>query len=359
VNFASLKSMKSTTILGLMSGTSLDGLDMAVCRFTPGPVPQYEIIAAETVPYSFQWRSRIIQSAEGTAADLARLHHDIGCYFGVHVKEWLKKINVSPDAIASHGHTIYHQPEKGLTLQVGEGSAIAAITGITTISDFRTLDVNLGGQGAPLVPVGDATLFSEYTACLNLGGFANISFDENGKRIAFDISPVNMALNYVAGFNGEEYDDRGKLARSGSLMKDLYDDLNSIRYYSQQSPKSLGREWYEENFHPRLLRSAKAENLLHTLCKHIAYQVGQATKMKTDGKMLVTGGGAFNDFLIECIRGETKLEIVVPGEDLICFKEALVFAWLGYLRLNSQVNTLSSVTGASRDSCGGAIYQPF
>ena len=345
----------STIIAGLMSGTSLDGLDIAMCRFTGHNKISYEILTAETIPYPFHWKSRLVKAASGSALELAKLNNDLGCYFGEQLNHLIEKTGIRPQAIASHGHTIFHQPEKGFTLQIGEGSAIAAKTGIITVCDFRGGDVNLGGQGAPLVPLGDATLFPEYSACLNLGGFANISFDDNGKRIAFDICPVNTALNYIAGYDGLAFDEGGKTARKGKLIEDLYDELNSISFYQQPPPKSLGREWFEEQIMPRILRNSTPRDLLHTLCRHIGFQIGKAIK-GTKGKMLVTGGGAFNEFLVECIKNNSSLEVIVPGQDLINYKEALIFAWLGHLRLNNRINILSSVTGAKRDSCGGCIY---
>jgi anhydro-N-acetylmuramic acid kinase len=257
--------------------------------------------------------------------------------------------------IASHGHTIFHQPEKGFTFQLGNGASIAAETGIPTVADFRTGDVALGGQGAPLVPVGDKLLFSDYESCLNLGGFANISFDQHGKRIAFDICPVNFILNDLAQKSGWPYDTGGELGRSGNMNRELLEQLNQLAFYRQSPPKSLGREWMNHYFMPLMAADEIPLNdQLRTAYEHIAIQISNASPVH--GKMLVTGGGAFNTFLIERLKHHLKCEIVIPHAEIIQFKEALVFAFLGLLRFMGEINCYASVTGARRDSSAGVTY---
>jgi len=246
----------------------------------------------------------------------------------------------------------------GFTTQIGSGACIAAGTGVDTVCDFRSKDVALGGQGAPLVPLGDRLLFGEYTACLNLGGIANISFERDDQRVAYDICPVNMALNAIAQKLGLEYDPDGKNARSGSVDYDLLSRLNMLEFYRKPGPKSLGREWFETEFSPNLGQTADPVNILRTLCEHIAeVHAGELGKISKHGKLLTTGGGALNTFLIERIRNLSGWDVIVPHKTLVEFKEALVFAFLGNLYLENRVNVLCSSTGSSRNHIGGALYK--
>ena len=341
-------------IIGLMSGTSLDGVDLAICNMDE---KHHTILAAETVPYPDEWRRRLSTLEHATALEYAKANIELGHYFGKTINEFTKKRNVPVDAIASHGHTIFHQPGIGLTTQIGDGNAIAAETGLPVVSDFRTLDVALGGQGAPLVPIGDELLFGQYDACLNLGGIANISYRKGGKRVAFDICPCNMALNRLAARLGQDYDPDGENAREGILNQELNERLNQFEYYNITPPKSLGKEWFIEAFWPLLDTSPlPTEDLLATVTQHIAGQIAGVAHNQGIKTMLVTGGGAFNRHLIECIRrSEPSVEVIIPDNLIINYKEAFIFALLGYLRLTSQTNTLASVTGARCDSIGGTL----
>jgi anhydro-N-acetylmuramic acid kinase len=264
---------------------------------------------------------------------------------------------LKPDFIASHGHTIFHQPGRKLTSQIGKGSAIAAETRLPVVCDFRSLDVALGGQGAPLVPVGDMLLFSSYTCCLNLGGFANISYDESGRRIAFDICPANIVLNHFASQLHKACDENGDLARQGSLHQPMLDTLNNLPFYRMKPPKSLGKEWVLSEIHPVLQQfDLPVEDKLRTFVEHIAVQIAFAIRTDDSASMLVTGGGAFNSFLIERICEKTALRVMLPDLLTINFKEALIFAFLGVLRWREEINCLSSYTGADSDNIGGAVY---
>lgn len=340
----------SLIILGVMSGTSLDGVDLALCAFSAGG-KKYQILRAETFPYSPEWKTRLQAAERSAGAELIASDRAYGKYIGDLCHRFLG--NAPVDYIASHGHTIFHEPARGITFQLGSGTEIAIAAGADTISDFRTADVALGGQGAPLVPVGDALLFSDYTYCLNLGGFINVSFDANGQRIAYDIAPMNYVLNRITQRIGKEYDENGALASSGKYISSLGEQLDALEYYRRTAPKSLGREWVELNVFPLMTDAYKAEDLLHTFCVHAARQV--AASCTEHGKMLVTGGGAYNSFFIEELRKACKAEIILPDDQTIQFKEALIFALLGYLRVHGKNNALSSVTGASRDSCGGVL----
>ena len=341
-------------ILGLMSGTSLDGVDLALCEINGR---DYSIVAAQTVPYPDEWRRRLSTLEAATALEYAKANVELGRYFGQIINAFLNDINVPVDAVASHGHTIFHQPQIGLTTQIGDGDAIAAATGLPVVSNFRTLDVALGGQGAPLVPVGDELFFGEYDACLNLGGIANISYRLDGKRVAYDICPCNMALNRLASQMGLSYDKDGDIARKGMLNERLNELLNNIDYYKIAAPKSLGKEWFLKEFWPLVEASdERTENLLATVTYHVAEQIARVLREQGIGSLLVTGGGAFNRYLIECLgRLAPETTITIPDEKIVNYKEALIFALLGYLRMSGKVNTLASVTGARCDSVGGVL----
>ncbi len=341
-----------------MSGTSLDGLDIAFCIFEKkGEKWNYKIHSSETIKYPDEWNKKLSSIHTSSAYEFALANTEYGYFLGEKINEFIGEQNISGvDLIASHGHTIFHQPEKNFTFQLGSGAAIAGRTGISTVCDFRSLDVALNGQGAPLVPIGDALLFSEFDYCLNLGGIANISFEENGKRIAFDICPVNIVLNQLAQTLGKNYDNEGNLARSGSLNTNLLEKLNNLDYYTVSGAKSLGREWVDEVFFP-VLKSFEisVQDKLNTICEHIGFQISKNAN-GTKSKMLITGGGAYNTYLVERIKFHSNTEIIIPDKQIIEFKEALIFAFLGLLRFEQKYNSLASVTGASADSIGGAVY---
>ena len=340
--------------LGMMSGTSLDGVDLALCRFVKNNDQwQFEILASETFNYSSEWEQKLREAYKLNALDFLLLHNEYGRFIGTLTNTFLKDKPV-PDLICSHGHTIFHQPDKSFTFQLGSGASIAASTGINTVSDFRTLDVALGGQGAPLVPIGDKFLFPEFEYCINLGGFANVSYDLENKRIAYDICPVNIVLNELASKKGQPFDQDGKIGATGKIDHSLLKSLNSVEYYTKSWPKSLGREWVEQNISPLLSNSGiSIEDQAATFYEHIAYQIA---KIVSSGKILFTGGGTNNNYIISKINEKTNGTIIIPDQNLINFKEALIFAFLGVLTYTSQVNCLSSVTGAKRDSIVGTIF---
>ncbi|MBN8695032.1 MAG: anhydro-N-acetylmuramic acid kinase [Bacteroidetes bacterium] len=349
-------------VIGLMSGTSLDGLDIAFCQFSVDNKQwKYEIVCAETIEYSDVWKQKLLSLETADALTFQLIHAEYGQFIGRLVADFIIKNSIKPDFVASHGHTIFHQPDKKLTVQVGSGAAIAANCKLPVVCDFRTLDVALGGQGAPLVPIGDQQLFGEYDFCLNLGGFANISYDHFGKRIAFDICPVNIVLNAFAARFGKKYDDKGEIARSGLISNYLLNEFDNLSHYRilPHTPKSLGKEWVINNIDP-LIEKYELEDtdFMRTFTEHIAFQVARVINVKPYSRMLVTGGGTHNDFLMERIKALSKVEIIVADNDTINFKEALIFAFLGVLRWRGEVNCLKSVTGAREDSSGGSIYSP-
>jgi anhydro-N-acetylmuramic acid kinase len=346
--------------IGLMSGTSLDGVDVALCQFTQtGNDWSYKVSNAQTFPYSPEWKKKLPGAETYSGFDLISLHKEYGDYLGELVLSFLDKQKIKPHFIASHGHTIFHQPDKRITFQLGDGAFIAAKTGITTISDFRNLDVALYGQGAPLVPIGDELLFGEYGQCLNLGGFSNISFKDKGLRKAFDICPVNIALNHLmVKYFGADFDRDGNHGRAGKVNEHLLNTLNNLKYFKQPYPKSLGKEWVLEKMFPVIEASSiPIEDKLRTVYENIAVQIVQTIDLLPGITVLVTGGGAFNRFLMELIRTKTSKTILLPDRLIIEFKEALIFAFLGLLRFRNIPNCLKDVTGAKQNNTGGVIHQ--
>lgn len=346
-------------VIGLMSGTSLDGLDIAYCNFNKNDdIWEYKIIAAQTVKYPLLLKNKLQAAINMSGLELTITDVELGVYIGNQVNKFLKNKKLkNPDFIASHGHTVFHQPNKGFTLQIGHGAYIAAQTKIPVVCDFRTLDVAFHGQGAPLVPVGDELLFNQYDYCLNLGGFANVSFKKNNKRIAFDICPVNIVLNELALRSGKAFDKNGLMARKGKVSVKLFKQLNKLHFYRQKAPKSLGKEWVEKYIIPLLNNSGLNDfDLLATFTEHIAFQIARAINAQQNEKILLTGGGTYNTHLIEQLKKYTKAQLIIPESNLIEFKEALIFAFLGLLRWAGKNNVLKSVTGAHQDTCSGVIY---
>ena len=347
-------------VIGVMSGTSLDGVDLAHIKFEINNSKwSYEIYECDTISYSNEIISKLKNGINFSKSELSDLNIEYTNILGDIILEFISNNNISNlDAVCSHGHTILHQPQNGFTLQIGNLPEIANIIKQKIVCDFRVQDVELGGQGAPLVPIGDRILFSEYDYCLNLGGFSNISFEENNQRIAFDISPVNTVLNFYANTFGLEYDDKGEISASGNLNSDLFDQLNQLEFFSKSFPKSLGFEFVKETALPILESySISAEDKMRTFTEHIAFQIGKILQSKS-GKLLVSGGGVYNDFLIERMKAHLPtIEIIIPDEKTIQFKEALIFALLGVLKLRNETNVLASVTGARHDHCSGVIFE--
>lgn len=348
-----------------MSGTSLDGLDIAYCEFSKkGKRWSYLIKTASTIDYSLQQKKMFSDLMKTSAEELAFADAQFGSFVGKSVKKFLSSKKLKADFICSHGHTIFHQPVRAFTYQLGSGASISAECQLPVVSDFRSLDVALGGQGAPLVPIGDQLLFSDYDFCLNLGGISNISFESKKKRIAFDISPVNIVLNALSKQKGLEYDESGKLASAGNVDQELLKALNLLDFYKQKFPKSLGNEWIDDHVFPIVNSSSiSIEDKLSTFCEHIADQLQLVIEkvpspVKKKRTLLITGGGAFNTYLINRMRDKLKgkVEVIIPDKNIVMFKEALIFAFLGVLRIRNENNSLRSVTGASIDSIGGALY---
>ena len=409
-------------VIGLMSGSSLDGLDLAYVHLQEkaatgkGPKSwEYTLVHTACYPYSEFWRQRLAGAPGLSALEYQLLHAEYGNYLGEQVLRFIEEfgLHFQVQLIASHGHTAFHLPARRMTAQLGDGAALAAVTRINVVSDLRSMDVALGGQGAPIVPIGERWLLPGYEFFLNLGGIANVSRHGMGAAgsgadaaasgramglagsgteaasgaagadgfVAFDVCPANRVLNSLAALEGRAFDEDGVLAASGRVDPGLLERLNALPYYSMPWPKSLANEFGTETVLP-LVRAAglSTTDALRTYVEHIAVQVGRAVKALRPGagadaaigagagadsepgassRLLATGGGAHNSFLISRLREELSsigVEIVVPNPQLADYKEALVMALIGVLRWREENNVLASVTGASRDSIGGGVY---
>ena len=351
-------SSKSFHVLGIMSGTSLDGIDVVRVRFGFSDAWNFKILEAKTHPYPEEWHTRLTHVMELSQDQVDVLDQDYTQYLGQLLKPYVSSSLYPPlDFVSSHGHTVFHQPQEGLTLQIGNLPQLAKILQCKVICDFRVADVALGGQGAPLVPGGEVQLFSSYAACLNLGGFANVSILNHNPIKAYDLCGVNIVLNHWANQLGLVYDAGGQLARKGKPLPQLKDELDRLPFYHQAPPKSLGKEWVLNEVLPLMERyvSEGIPNLLHTYVLHIAEVI--AAHLPKDENTLVTGGGAYHDFLIASINQKLANPLVLPSKTLIEFKEALIFAFLGVLRHLGESNCLASVTGASKDHSSGKIFE--
>ena len=346
-------------VVGVMSGTSLDGVDLAHIIFiVKNNKWEFQILQCETISYTSEWFSKLKTAVGFSDPELQKLNEDYTLLLGEIISNFIKKHQIENlDAVCSHGHTILHQPQNGFTLQIGNLPEIAKYTNQKVVCDFRAQDVALGGQGAPLVPIGDKILFSEYDYCLNLGGFSNVSFEENYERIAFDISPVNTVLNFYANQLGFDFDDKGIISKSGKLNFDLLEELNALEYYKKSYPKSLGFEFVKEIVFPLIENfNIPTEDKMHTFTEHIALQIALSLPVK-NGKILATGGGTYNNFLIERMQFHLPdIKIIIPDKKLLEFKEALIFGLLGVLKLRNEINVLKSVTGAKMNHSSGKIF---
>ena len=357
--------MNKFKVLGLMSGTSLDGLDLAYCHFWKEEnYWKFEIKKSRDVPYDNSLFAKLKNAIHLSESEHSQLHVDYGVWLGKQALQLIREHQLDIDFIASHGHTSHHRPEEGITFQLGHGQEIANITNQKVICDFRSLDVSLGGEGAPLVPVGDHLLLPEYEFCLNLGGISNISFQKDGKRVAFDIGMANMPLNYLTEKINLKYDKGGLLARSGRLIPELLERLNALDYYQLPYPKSTGYEWFSSKVVPLLDHfKADTKDLLHTVIHHNCEQIAKiiaAEKTSQESTVIATGGGALNQFFIDTLKGKLgqTCRVVIPNKEFIAYKEAMVFAFMGVLRERKEVNIYASVTGAKKDSSSGVVFHP-
>jgi anhydro-N-acetylmuramic acid kinase len=353
--------------IGIMSGSSLDGLDIAFTELTEtGGKWNYEIIATQCLAYADEWRKKLLTAVDLSALNYQILHTEYGHYIGRAINEFIEANNLHHrvNLIASHGHTTFHLPHRKMTAQLGDGAAIAAVTQLPVVSDLRNIDIAFGGQGAPIVPIGEKFLLGDYQYFLNIGGIANISLNIQGNYKAFDICAANRILNMLAAQKNLQYDEGGKIASAGKVNLELLQKLNALSYYDQPAPKSLSNDFGTTIVYPTIKNAQlSVEDALRTYTEHIALQIkGAITNIEHETsakKMLITGGGAFNTFLVERIDDVLKekgITIVVPDEQLVQYKEALIMALIGVLRWREEANVLCSVTGAAQNSIGGALW---
>ena len=347
-------------IIGVMSGTSLDGIDLVYAKFCLDETWSFEIVHAQTVEYHSYWYDTLKELVNKSIKELKEIDTNYTEYLANVIKNFITKYQIKNiDAICSHGHTALHQPENKLTYQIGNKPVLAQLLKEIVVCDFRVQDVELGGQGAPLVPIGDELLFSEFDFCLNLGGFANISMNFKGTRIAYDICPVNIVLNHYVGKFGLNYDDEGKIASKGNISVDLLNQLNALDFYKATYPKSLGLEWVNTNIFPLIdTLELEIQDILKTFAEHIAIQIASKINKKNTSTVLITGGGVYNVYLIDRIKVHSIQKLIVPKKKVIEFKEALIFGFLGLQKLRNEVNCLRSVTGAIKDHSSGKIFLP-
>lgn len=356
-------------VIGIMSGSSLDGLDTAFVELEEtGGKWSYEIKSASCKPYNSEWLEKLQKATTLSAYDYLVLHSAYGKYIGEAINEFINNndLHHKVQLIASHGHTTFHAPDLGMTAQLGDGAAIAATTQINVVSDLRAMDVAFGGQGAPIVPIGEKLLLSDYALCLNLGGIANLSFKSDAGYIAFDVCAANRVMNMLAQLQGKEYDEDGAIAASGKVDTALLMKLNALTYYEKPCPKSLSNSFGTDEVFPFVQSfSLSIADKLRTYAEHVVVQIRNAVtliseKSKIENrKLLVTGGGAFNTFLITRLKevlNDMNIEVIVPDAMLVSYKEALVMALIGVLRWREEYNVLHTVTGAKRSSIGGAVW---
>ena len=344
-------------VIGVMSGTSLDGVDLIYVKFKQNERWSFEIINTKTYRYEDSVIKLLTNISKKILDDVKKIDIEYSKKLAIIIREFIDEFSINKiDFISSHGHTAIHDPLNSFTYQIGNLPNLSKEINHNVICDFRVQDIELGGQGAPLVPVGEKYLFHEYDSFINLGGFANISNHTKESLIAYDICPVNIVLNNLSKKIGKDYDDKGSIASSGKPIVNLYEELEKFEYYQSSPPKSLGIEWVDENIFPLINKyfDYPIEDLLNTLSNHIANQI--SNNLKDIDKVLVTGGGAYNDYLIDLIRSKTDSEIIIPSKNIIEFKEALIFAFLGVLRYLNINNCYSSVTGASKDHCSGNFF---
>jgi anhydro-N-acetylmuramic acid kinase len=349
--------MKTFYVIGLMSGTSLDGVDLVYIRFNKNEEWNFDIINSKTYPYEDSVIKLLTNISKKSLDEVKKIDVEYTKKLAQIIREFIDEFSINKiDFISSHGHTAIHDPSNSFTYQIGNLPNLSNEINHNVICDFRVQDIEFGGQGAPLVPVGEKYLFQEYDSFINLGGFANISNHKGESLIAYDICPVNIVLNNLSKKIGKDFDNKGSIASSGKLILNLYEELENLKYYQSSPPKSLGIEWVDAKIFPLINKyfDYPIEDLLNTLSNHIANQI--SNNLNDFDKVLVTGGGVYNDYLIDIIRSKTDSKIIIPSKNIIEFKEALIFAFLGVLKYLNINNCYSSVTGASKDHCSGKIF---
>lgn len=346
------------TVLGVMSGTSMDGLDLSCATYSKKlDAWDFNLLKGETIPYNESIKEDFINGFNRKIS-IEKLDNKFGNFIADHILFFCRKNNFHVDLISSHGHTIFHEPQNGITKQIGNGKVIAERTHIPVVSNFRQQDVDLGGQGAPLVPMGDKLLFSNYDSCINLGGIVNISYNHGDARLAFDICPCNMLLNYFANQKGKRYDNKGIMASKGNVSIPLLNQLSTIDYYQYNGPKSLSKEYIDSIYLPIInIYKLSTVDILSTLVEHIAMKIADVLLSINQSNSLLSGGGVYNSYLISRVRFHTNTKITIPISKIVDFKESIIFGFLGLLRILNEDNCLASATGASRNHSSGDIFK--
>ena len=349
----------SIYVIGLMSGTSLDGLDICFVSFKKSNYSKYNIINSKTYSYNEKWIEKLKKSIFLNKQELKKIDIEYGTLISNYLKEFISEFSIDKiDLISSHGHTVFHEPNKGKTLQIGDGKTINKIIKTDVVCDFRTQDIKYKGQGAPLVPIGDLHLFSNYKFCLNLGGFSNISIKDNNKIKAFDICPVNTVLNHYSKKMGYTFDQDGVLSKKGTVNLDLLNQLNQMSFYNKLGPKSLGIEFVKSKVIPLIdSHILNPKDILRTYIEHISDQISKSIGSYFNDRILISGGGTYNNTLIDSIKIKVKSKVIVPNSQIIDYKEALIFAYMGLLKSKEKINCLKSVTGAIKDHSSGKIFR--
>ncbi|MBT5012337.1 MAG: anhydro-N-acetylmuramic acid kinase [Flavobacteriaceae bacterium] len=349
----------SIYVIGLMSGTSLDGLDICFVSFKKSNYSKYNIINSKTYSYNEKWIEKLKKSIFLNKQELKKIDIEYGTLISNYLKEFISEFSIDKiDLISSHGHTVFHEPNKGKTLQIGDGKTINKIVKTDVVCDFRTQDVEYKGQGAPLVPIGDLHLFSNYKFCLNLGGFSNVSIKDNNKIKAFDICPVNTVLNHYSKKMGYTFDQDGVLSKKGTVNLDLLNQLNQMSFYNKLGPKSLGIEFVKSKVIPLIdSHILNPKDILRTYIEHISDQISKSIGSYFNDRILISGGGTYNNTLIDSIKIKVKSKVIVPNSQIIDYKEALIFAYMGLLKSKEKINCLKSVTGAIKDHSSGKIFR--
>ena len=345
--------------IGIMSGTSVDGIDIAHCVFKKEKKWSYKIEKAITINYPKGLKNRLLEAQKLNGYELIQLDHNLGDFIGKETKGFINKHNLKPEIISCHGHTIFHNLKDKISYQIGNANRIYSIVKIPVINNYRELDVIFEGQGAPLVPIGEKLLFHGHNYFINIGGILNLTKIDNNKIIAYDVVPANIVLNNISNKLEYEYDDKGNIAKKGKLIPELFKKLNSINYYKKNYPKSIGFEWIEKNIFRLIYKSRyKTMDILNTFTNHIAFQLTNNIKGQGN-KIFITGGGAYNDYLIKKVKSydKNKNDWKIPNDNLVNYKEALIFAFIGLLKQINKKNILKSVTGSSENISSGTITE--
>ena len=351
--------MNEISAIGVMSGSSLDGLDICYCDYKYAESKwQFQNLKGETIPFPKDIYSQLINVGDFSGRKLTELDVRLGIWIGQMIRAFCRRHQYQPHVIGSHGHTVFHDPKGGYSIQIGSGQAIASFAKIPTINDFRSKDVLLGGTGAPLVPIGDKHLFSDYDVCINLGGIANLTINCEGATRAFDVVPCNQILNKIANRMGLAFDEDGKMASSGGVLKSWYGSLRTPYFYQKKGPKSISNEWVEQEVLSKLPKQENPQDLAFTFCKFVGDQIAESLSETVFNTVLLSGGGVHNKTLIRAIERALGVKVVIPKTEIINFKEALIFSFMAVLKLRKEVNVLKSVTGALKNSSSGVYYSP-